>query len=137
MRGLHNLRPQWCLWSVLPSRPTSMSSWASADACGLSYHQKPSHLSMVWAALWISEGCAVVRGHADLSGLYCHQRPWGHPGHAAGSHVWVHDPMIAGVCVDVPDLCYHQKNIEISVVWTSTHQPPRSGELTPPLVCLP
>lgn len=47
----------------------------------------------------ISKVCAATRGqgHGDIQ-----VQP------ASDGHVWVCGPAIAGVCVDVHDLCYHR-----------------------------
>ena len=42
------------------------------------------------------------RSHIDVSGLYCHLRPWGYLVYAVTeSHLWVHGTTAARVCVDV------------------------------------
>lgn len=58
----------------------------------------------------------ATRGHADLSGLCCHLRLRRHLAHDTAYHV---HPIAAGVCVDVPGLCYH-KAMQMSLVWTDT-----------------
>lgn len=46
---------------------------------------------------WISEGCAATVGRADLSGLCCRLKPWGHQGPSCcRGHIWVHCPMALG-----------------------------------------
>lgn len=66
MRSLPGLLPR------AVSGPWSYCTRVCVDVCGLNYHQRPSVCP--WSGLlpetmWLSKGCTVTGGRADLSRL--------------------------------------------------------------------
>lgn len=113
---------------------TCVATWGHSDACvcaatkghvwicgftaarvcvddrGPCYHQRPR--GCLWsalqpAAMLMFAGLAVVRGHADASGLCCHLRPCWHPWAASEGLPCIHSLTAPGG--RVRGLCHYQK----------------------------
>lgn len=79
------------------------------DVWGFCCHWRSWRHLMSWTML-VSEGHTTTEACVDLTGLHCYLRQKWHPDPtAAKEHIWVHDPIAAGVCVEIWSLYCHQR----------------------------